>query len=339
MAVSVNRPQQSDYAELKQRVKAAGLLDRQPRFYVPKITAALTMLAIGLALIFLVHAIWFQILNAIFLAIVFTQVAFLAHDGGHKAIFRPGGWGDAFCILDMNLLLGGSAGWWIGKHNAHHTNPNHVDLDPDFAIPVFAFSEEQARSKGGLMRWILRYQAYYFFPLLTLEYYSLRLSSFRYLLTKRSRYRFIEAPAMILHYPLYFGLVFWQLGFGLGLVFLLIQQGLTGLYIGITFAPNHKGMPVLDDSTDMDFVRRQIVTARNLRKGRISDYVFGPLASQIEHHLFPSMPTNNGRKAELVVKDFCNERSISYYEVGVVQAFREILGHLQAVSSSLRTSH
>lgn len=141
---------------------------------------------------------------------------------------------------------------------------------------------------------------------------------------------------MLLHYPLFFGLVFWQLGIWHGVIFLLIQQGLTGLYIGLTFAPNHKGMPLVDDESGMDFVRCQVLTSRNLKKGRLSDYVFGPLASQIEHHLFPAMATNNGRKAEPLVKAFCRERSISYYETGVFRAYREILQHLYEVGAPLR---
>ena len=27
-----------------------------------------------------------------------------------------------------------SFGWWVGKHDRHHTNPNHEGLDPDIGI-------------------------------------------------------------------------------------------------------------------------------------------------------------------------------------------------------------
>lgn len=336
MAVQASPPRQSDYVELKRRIKEAALLDRQPRYYTLKIVATFGMLAIGLASIAAFPNPWLRVLDAVFLAFVFTQIGFLAHDGGHRAIFRGGRGNDLFCIFVMNLLMGGSAGWWVGKHNAHHNNPNHIDLDPDISLPVFAFSEEQALEKRGILRFMVKYQAFFFFPLLTLEYYSLRAISMRYLLRTASKYRRIETLATILHYPLFFGFVFAELGLTAGLLFLVLQQGLTGLYIGISFAPNHKGMPMVDDDSGLDFVRRQVITSRNLTRGRVSDYVFGPLASQIEHHLFPNMPTNNGRKAELIVKGFCHERSISYHETGPWQAFREIIGHLHEVSAPLR---
>lgn len=336
MTAVVSRPQQSDYAELKRRIKQAGLLERQPTYYTFKILLTLGALAVGLALIVLVHHIWFQVLNAVFMAFVFGQVGFLAHDGGHKQIFRNGRWNDIFCISVMNLLMGGSAGWWIDKHNAHHSNPNHLDLDPDITLPVVAFDERQAVTKRGFFRWMVKYQAYLLFPLLTFEFYSLRVISVKFLILRRSKYRALEAVVMLLHYPLFFGLVFWQLGLGLGIVFLLIQQGLTGLYIGSTFAPNHKGMPVVDDESQLDFVRSQVLTSRNLTRSRLGDFLFGSLSTQIEHHLFPSMPRNKVRQAEPIVKAFCRERSIEYYETGIVQAFREIVQHLHEVSAPLR---
>jgi hypothetical protein len=32
----------------------------------------------------------------------------------------------------------------------------------------------------------------------------------------------------------------------MAVVFIIVQQGLFGLYLGCSFAPNHKGMPILD---------------------------------------------------------------------------------------------
>lgn len=336
MSAIASQPRQTDYAELKKRIRSAGLLNRGPWHYTVKLTATFSALILGLALIVLVHNPWFQLLNAAFLAFVFTQMGFIAHEAGHNQIFHGGRWNDAFCIFVLNVLLGGSASWWIGKHNAHHNNPNHVDLDPDINLPLIAFSQEQTVGMRGVQRFIVKYQAFLFFPMLTFEFYALRVISARALLTRRSKHRALEAFAMLLHYPLYFGLVFSQLGVAGGLVFVAVHLGLTGLYVGISFAPNHKGMPVVDDESDLDFVRRQVLTSRNLTKSRIGDYLFGPLATQIEHHLFPSMAGNNMRKAEPVVKSFCRERGIPYHETGFVQAYREILLHLHQVSAPLR---
>jgi hypothetical protein len=49
------------------------------------------------------------------------------------------------------LLVGISFGWWVPKHNAHHSNPNHQDLDPDISIAALAFTADQARAKAHLL--------------------------------------------------------------------------------------------------------------------------------------------------------------------------------------------
>lgn len=336
MTVGARQPREIDYIELKRRVTGAGLLERQVSYHTTKVPLTFVMYLGGVALIAVLRNPWLLAADAVFLAFAFTQIAFLAHSAGHKQILPGGRWNDAFCFISMNLMLGGSAGWWIDKHNAHHGNPNHVELDPDISLPVIAFSREQAVAKRGIPRLMVKYQAFLFIPLLTFEYYSLRVISVKYLVLGRSRHPAMESIAMALHYPLFFGFVFWQLGFLGAIGFLALQQGLTGLYIGLTFAPNHKGMPMVEEGSELDFVRRQVLTSRNLTRNRLADYLFGSLATQIEHHLFPTMAQNNVRRAEPIVKSFCRERSIAYHETGVFEAYREILLHLHDAGSPLR---
>ena len=42
------------------------------------------------------------------------------------------------------------------------------------------------------------------------------------------------------------------------LAFLGVQQGLLGLYLGMSFAPNHKGMPLADPAWSSDFTASAI---------------------------------------------------------------------------------
>ena len=61
------------------------------------------------------------------------------------------------------------------------------------------------------------------------------------------------------------------------LVFILVQQGLFGLYLGLSFArPNHKGMAMLTDQDELDYLRRQVLTSRNVRGGWFVDFARRP---------------------------------------------------------------
>jgi len=88
-AVSVPR-RGSQYAVLLRQVKRAGLLERRTRYYLWRIAVTVALLAGGWLAVVLVGDSWRQLAVAAFLAIVFTQVGFLAYDAGHKQIFTSG---------------------------------------------------------------------------------------------------------------------------------------------------------------------------------------------------------------------------------------------------------
>ena len=119
-------------------------------------------------------------------------------------------------------------------------------------------------------------------------------------------------------------------------VFIVIQQGLFGIYLGCAFAPNHKGMPVLGEDEKIDFLRRQVITSRNIRGGWLTDFAPGGLNYQIEHHLFPSMPRPSLRHAQEPVRAFCDAHGVAYHETDLIASYAQVLRHLNTVGGSLR---
>src|SRR5690242_18069795 len=87
VAVLAARPRGSQYASLLRQVKQAGLLDRRTNYYLWRISVTTALLAGGWLAFVLIGDSWWQLAVAAFLAIVFAQVGFLAHDAGHKQIF------------------------------------------------------------------------------------------------------------------------------------------------------------------------------------------------------------------------------------------------------------
>jgi fatty acid desaturase len=330
------RPFLNEYAELKQILKQKGLFDKQPLYYTYKILLTLGMLAVSVAFLLLVHNFWLQLLNAVFLSFVFTQISYLGHDQGHRQLFRTTRMTEIGGFIIGNFLVGWSWSWWIDKHNRHHGHPNQVDLDPDIEVPFLAFTKEAALSKRGFLRFTVKYQAFLILPLELLAALSFLIFSVRFLLEKKAKYPVAELLVIAVHYGLYLGLLFSQLSIGQAVVFILIHRALFGLYLGSVAAPNHKGMLVLDKDSRMDFLRQQVLTARNVKAGAFTDFWYGGLNYQIEHHLFPTMPRNRLGEAQQIVKAFCKEHSIAYHETGMLESYREILQCLHEVSAPLR---
>jgi fatty acid desaturase len=326
----------SQYTRLSRQIKQAGLLDRRHGYYAAKLSLNLVLLAAGGAAFVALEDSWWQLLTAAYLAAVFTQIAFVGHDAGHRQIFRSRRANDLVGLVHANLLVGISFGWWVPKHDRHHSNPNHEDLDPDIGIAALAFTADQATSKHGLVRLIARYQAWLFFPLLLLEAAQLHVASAKAILHGRGRATLLEALLLLVHVVGYVSALVLVLSPLRAVLFLLIQQGLFGLYLGCSFAPNHKGMPTLADGEELDFLRRQVLTSRNVRGSRLVDFLLGGLNYQIEHHLFPNMPRPNLRRAQPLVRAFCTQHDLPYTEATMFGSYAEALRHLHTVAAPLR---
>jgi fatty acid desaturase len=320
----------SDFAELCRLIRREGLLDRRPRYYAMKIAVVAVLMAAGWAAFFALGDSWWQLAVAAYLACVFAQVGFLSHEAGHRQIFRSRRANDIVGLAGGNLLIGLSYGWWVGKHNRHHSHPNQVGKDPDISIPVIAFTADQARERRGVLRAMARCQAYLFFPLLLFEALSIHVISARAVVRGAGRRRWVEGTLLLAHGALYLTAVWLVLPPLPALAFIAVHQGLLGLYLGCAFAPNHKGMLVLSEQEKLDFLRRQVLTSRNVSGGPVVETLLGGLNYQIEHHLFPAMPRPSLRRCRTLVRAFCTQTGVLYCEKGLAGSYADVLRHLHA---------
>ncbi len=323
--------QGSDFAELSRRIKAAGLLHHRPVYYSVAITTTVLLLASGWAVLVVAGPSWWQLLTAVFLGVMFTQLGFLGHDVGHKQVFRSRRVTYAFGVLAGNAGIGLSYGWWMDKHNRHHAHPNDLERDPDVRPGALVFDPSQRRGRRGLSSVLTSAQAWLFFPMLLLEGLHLHVASFRALRSGAVRTRWLEGSLLLVHVGAYVGVVALVLPLWQALAFIALQQAVFGLYMGVSFAPNHKGMPVEGPDDHWDFLRRQVLTSRNVKGSPVVDVALGGLNYQVEHHLFPSMPRPSLRRAQPLVRAFCHERGVRYVETGLIASYRQALGHLDAV--------
>jgi fatty acid desaturase len=323
----------AEYTQLSRLVKQAGLLERRRGWYLVRVGCNLVLLVGGWVALVIIGASWWQLLTGVYLAVVCTQLAFIGHDAGHRQLFRSRRANHLVGLLHANLLVGISFGWWVPKHNAHHTNPNHEDLDPDISITALAFTADQANARHGLVRLLARYQAWLFFPLLLLEAAHLHLASGKAIVRGSGRANTIEGLLLVAHLAGYLTALVLVLSPLQAVAFVVVQQGLFGLYLGCSFAPNHKGMPTLTDADQLDFLRRQVLTSRNVRGGWLVDLVLGGLNYQIEHHLFPNMPRPNLRRAQPLVRAFCHHHGLAYTEASLFDSYAQAIHHLHTVGA------
>ncbi len=322
----------STFGALARKIRAAGLLDPRPDFHRAAAVCCLGLVWLTLALLIVLQGSWWALLVAPLAAVASAQLAYLGHDIGHHQVFanRRHEW--LAGVIVGNLFTGLSYGWWNDKHNRHHANPNVDGEDPDVADNVIAWSDRQAARRTGFGRWFARHQAKFFLPVLTFTGWSLRVQGVRALRERKGWRGVVEALLLVIHVAVVVGLLWWVAGPLFAAVFIAVMNLCWGLVMGMSFAPNHKGMAMPEPGERWDHLRKQVLTSRNLAGSEFVDWWYGGLNHQIEHHLFPSMPRANLRLAAPIVKQHCAEVGLPYHEVGLVQSYREIWAHLDSVA-------
>jgi len=335
----------SVYSELLTKVKDQGLLKKHPAFYgwsfaVVTLLSLMTWAGIILMGVFLSGPMTLLVLPLIvFQGLLTAQYAFIAHELAHNQVFEDHRANTWVGMVMANLFAGLSYGFWLQKHNRHHGKPNMVDSDPDISLRIIAFSTEQKFEKPSAERMLTRNQGWLFPVLIFLTSFDLLLDSFKSLGRKTGRganLRWIEGAMLVVRLltPIAVYLLFLPLW--VSPIAWMAYMLSFGFFLGAAFAVNHIGMPLVEKSSRIGFLERQVLTSRNITPSRVKDTLLGGLNYQIEHHLFPSMARPNLARVRPIVQEFCREKGIAYKEMGLFSGFGEVVRFLNGVGLSTK---
>lgn len=344
MTVLTSRQTASQFTEILARVKAAGLLQKKPSFYIVRLIV-ISIVAVGLwvasgffGVLVAQHGAWILggFAMAALLGVLSAQFGFIAHEAAHRQIFRSNKANDWTGLVLANLFAGLSYGFWQRKHNKHHQKPNQINEDPDIAIRVLAFTPEARNAKRGVERWFTNRQGYLFPLLLLFTGFDLLLDSFASLKrsNKRKRIRALEFGLMLIRQTAPYVVLTLMFGWLWAIALWVVMMLAFGFFMGAAFAPNHKGMPLVPHGAKIDFFQRQVLTSRNIKGSWLKDNLMGGLNYQVEHHLFPSMPRPNLEKAHAIVLQYCQEQGITLVEMNLMASYGIVIRYLNKVGLS-----
>jgi fatty acid desaturase len=334
----------TNFSQVLNLVREAGYLKKKPSFYIIRlvvisvIASALWTGAGFLAWAATINGWWMVLAFAIvaLLGVMSAQYGFIAHEAAHRQIFRNNKLNDWTGLILANLFAGLSYGFWLKKHNKHHQRPNQIGEDPDIAIRVLSFTTESKMSKKGVERWFSDRQGYLFPLLLLFTGFDLLLDSVAGMGRKDRSIgiRVLEFSLMLIRqFAPYVVLVimfgpFWAMA----MWFVMMMS--FGFFMGAAFAPNHKGMPLVEKDSSLDFFSRQVLTSRNIKGSWLKDNLMGGLNYQVEHHLFPSMARPYLRKTHAIVSEYCRQNDVTLVEMNLLSSYMVIMQHLNKVGLS-----
>ncbi len=329
----------SEFAPLLRQVREHGLLARTPVRYGVEIVVNALCLAGTWAAVFALGGSWQVLWLAVPMAVFGARTAFVGHDSAHRQITGSRRTGRLLGLLHGDLLLGMGYGWWDEKHTRHHAHPNHEGRDPDVEVGALVWSRAQAVDRAGFVRFLTKWQGWLFIPMLLLEGVALKVASVQDLKRRPPADRRAEGILLAAHAVGYVTLLALALPPGAAVAFAVLHHALFGLHLGLSFAPNHKGMPMpKDEDGELGHLRRQVITSRNVTGGPVTSWMLGGLNHQIEHHLFPGMPRYRLRAARPLVHAYCAGIGVPYTETGLLDSYRQALRHLHCVGADLRAA-
>lgn len=116
------------YEELALKVKESDLYKRTYWSYAIYFILVLLGIMASLYCLTITDNLWWQLLNAVFLAFVSVQAGMIGHDLSHNQVFESKTYNHIGGVLVWGLLGGVSEGGWYDKHTAHHKYVNHEGL-------------------------------------------------------------------------------------------------------------------------------------------------------------------------------------------------------------------
>jgi len=210
------------------------------------------------------------------------------HDCGHMSSFATRKMNLIFQHFLLGYINGGSPSWWRSRHNIHHVLTNEEGRDPDLrTTPVLTWHASTAKHQPTIF---LKIQAYIFVPSLTLYMWVWRYSTLRWM-TKGKQY--IELLVVGAHYMTLCVLYtyYCNYSFAQGFAYYSVAAAIQGTVLGWIFSLNHFTRPLVNNPENLSWIEAVSISTQNIHGNTIYNYFQGFLNYQIEHHVFPQIPS------------------------------------------------
>lgn len=341
-----------DVLEMRKQVQSLRLFDSSKMFYLYKIASNISICALSVAIALNFPSWLGLIIAACTMALFWQQCGWLAHDFLHHQVFVDRRINNFFGLIVGNLFQGFSVNWWKSKHNHHHAVPNVTDApgggDPDIdTVPILFWSEKliEGEDLDALPTWMLRNQSALYFPILCMARISWLFQSMLHNVSKPNPkitgwvMYYSEIGFLAVHHMLFLALVAKIAiiaSIPKALLFMMIAHAVGGVLLGVVFAVGHNAMDVLTgkEMREVDFVRLQVRTTRNVDPHWFSDWFTGGLCYQVEHHIFPTVPRHHLPAVAKILREFCHKHAIPYCSQTLIEGNKAVCAILRSVSKA-----
>lgn len=288
------------FRNLRQELEDDGWFERD-------IGREVTLLSIwtGLAISGVLTAHALPPVSIVLTALAMTNAGWLGHDYVHGV----DKWSDKF--RQFTTVAGGlGCTWWSDKHNKHHALTNEQGVDEDIATDPFLYTWAPDPKHDSPLRKI---QHLIFFIPFSFMFALWRVDTVKVIVEAVEQKRpdaKKELYGLMAHY--FVLLTLWPANVWVPAVFL------SGLMSALIVTPTHQSEKFFPEFQH-DWVTAQFTSTRNaVMSNPFSEWLWGGMQYQLEHHLFPSMPRGKYPLLRPILQKFAEENNIpgGYRESG-----------------------
>ena len=240
------------------------------------------------------------VLAVVLLALANTAAGWIGHDYIHGI--------DKFSSIMRNfasIAAGMSPVWWSDKHNKHHAVPNEMGVDEDIMTDPLLYVYPPKKSEDNALR---PYQHLYAPIAFSLLFAIWRIDSMKVCLADMKngfkRKTQWELGLQLAHYAIMLTFV--------PIPVFIAQIFLAGLITAVVVTVTHQSEDLFFEFNP-DFVTSQFLSTRNAKTMNVfTDWLWGGMQWQLEHHLFPSMPRSKYPALSKVIQKFAKENNLEY---------------------------
>lgn len=340
----------ASFHNLTTKLKCQGLYNCNYWAYFSDVARITTIFAI---MVFFLHKGWY-VISSVFMGAFWHQLVFIAHDAGHKGITHNYHIDTLIGMTVGNHLGGLSMGWWKHSHNIHHVitnDPAHDEgiqhlpfmaVSAEFFKSLYSTYHDRVLSYNAFAQTVVPYQKYLYYPLLCFGRFNLYVLSLEFIFMdkgpKSNRWhRFYELSGQVFFWFWFGYLIMWCTipTWTQRFLFLMISHMVT-MPLHVQFTLSHFAMSTTTPGRNEPWAMQQLRTTMDVDCPAWLDWMHGGLQFQAVHHLFPTMPRHNLRKASEEVKVWSKETGVKYEVYGFVECNSRVLGRLEEVGRQAR---
>lgn len=260
----------------------------------------------------------YPVVATLLIGLGMQQAGWIGHDYSH-------GRGKLSLVLGTGLgglINGFSSEWWKNKHDTHHVFPNRKEYDSDVHNEPILYLWISPESDG----WHRKYQHYYYLVAYSFLYASWRMQSIQFVMGSRN---WVERTVIAINY-IWLACLPWKVA--------VCSILLGGLWVAVVVTANHQTEEIIEPDDKYNFIVDQFRTTRGVYcRNVFSEYFFGGMQYQLEHHLCPIMPRYRYPALRELVRKFAQENDLQYHMNSVAEILVMNFHQMKKIADSVDT--